>query len=353
VQETEGSEGDTPLIEGEPSPPLDSRRGPPLAVSLWRARGVLLLGVAAISLAATLFKLSAPTHPLIASATRLTIAGLIWGVISLLSRGESPHRPQVASSSLWRAGTLAALCYAIHFGAWVWSLGLTSVIASVALVTTTPLFLGLIGYFRGSDAPSARLWIALLIATIGVSILVFDGLLSTSMQTGAAVDGSAGRLSPPPHLGYSALIGDLLALIGALGMAGYLLVSRSLSMSPTGLALAPFSTITCLGGAFILWICAGCILDDHELTFPQGLPLIALIGAACIPQLIGHTALTWSTRALTPTEVSLATVAEPVGATLLAWIILSERPTLLGALGGVVIIIGLTWAMLDERSTPT
>ena len=350
MRETEDSKGDRSLIERHSQPQIDSRRGPSLTVNIWGARGILLIGIAAISLAATLFKLSAPTHPLIASATRLTIAGLIWGIFALFSRKKGADRARGGSSNLWRAGTLAALCYAVHFGAWVWSLGLTSVIASVALVTTTPLFLGLIGYFRGTDAPSTRLWVALLIATLGVSILVFDGLLSTPMQTEAFVDGSADQLSP---LGYSALIGDLLALIGALGMAGYLLVSRSLSTSPAGLPLAPFSTITCLGGALILWVYAGYTLDEQAFTLPQGRPLIALIGAACIPQLIGHTALTWSTRTLTPTEIGLASVAEPVGATLLAWIILTEPPTLLGALGGCVIIIGLIWAMIDETSPAT
>ena len=40
--------------------------------------------------------------------------------------------------------------------------------------------------------------------------------------------------------------------------------------------------------------------------------------AALLPQLVGHTLLTWSVRHVRPTVVGMATVGEPVGAAILA-----------------------------------
>ena len=61
-------------------------------------------------------------------------------------------------------------CYAVHFGAWVSSLTMTTVASSVTLVTATPLMLALVGWFTGKDKPSARLWIAIGVACVGLAV---------------------------------------------------------------------------------------------------------------------------------------------------------------------------------------
>ena len=88
-----------------------------------------------------------------------------------------------------------------------------------------------------------------------------------------------------------------------------------------------------------------------SLTFPSTTAVWALIGAACVPQLIGHTALTWSLKYATPTEVGLATVAEPVGASLCTWLIFSEVPSYGEGWGSLLILIGV-YAVLKKDSLP-
>ena len=60
-----------------------------------------------------------------------------------------------------------------------------------------------------------------------------------------------------------------------------------------------------------------------------------------IPQCIGHTAYNWSLRWLPPALVGLLILVEPVGAILLAYIILDESLTYLKAAGGAVVLLGI------------
>ena len=92
-----------------------------------------------------------------------------------------------------------------------------------------------------------------------------------------------------------------------------------------------------------------CLIMDIPIEIPSKTALWALIGAACIPQLIGHTALTWSLKYATPTEVGLATVVEPVGASVCTWFIFNEIPSIEEGIGSCLIMIGV-YAVLKKES---
>jgi drug/metabolite transporter (DMT)-like permease len=131
-----------------------------------------------------------------------------------------------------------------------------------------------------------------------------------------------------------ALKGDGLALLGAAGMAGYLLVARPFGDS---LDIWIFSAIATGVGSILLLGTAALLSIPWEVSSMEALFYLAL--AALIPQMIGHTLLTWSLRHATPTTIGIATVGEPVGATFLAWIWLGDPVS-----WGVVIGSGITLA---------
>lgn len=302
---------------------------------------LVIIGVIAISFAAPLFKLSAPTHPLIAAATRLSVAMSLWLLITLITQitkrralrghmnragvGELQRLDRSFDRAQLRTAALCGVCYAVHFGAWVWSLGLTSVITSATLVTTTPLMLGVIGLISGRDRPSPQLMMGGAIAAIGVVGFALEATWSA----------------------HDTLLGDSLALLGALAMVPYLLLTRRLGAR---LELAPFSLVATGVGALLLWGSAWVALPASAISLPTGDPLLALIGAAVIPQLVGHSALTLSLRRLTPTEVGVATLLEPLGAASLAWWWMGESPSVITGAASLVTLLGVSVA-LAQRST--
>lgn len=263
------------------------------------------LAIVALSFAGPFFRAAEPTHPLVASGLRLAIASVILLPFALRARRRG-HLPNLHL----RWGGVAGVLYGVHFGAWVWSLTLTSMAASVTLVTATPLLLAVIGVVTGRDRPDGRLWTAIGLATAGVLV----------------IGGSHLELAGP------ALLGDALALVGAAAMAGYLLVVRRLgSVDPFGFigVAAPVGAAILLGSAALL---------GHPPVAAHPAAWGWLVLAALVPQLIGHTLLTWALRHTAPALVGLATVGEPVGASLIAWLWFGEAITGQVALGSAIIL---------------
>jgi drug/metabolite transporter (DMT)-like permease len=276
---------------------------------LRRARIAIAVGVVAIAFAAIFFRRTAPTPPLVAAGLRLVLA-------SLLFTPFAARHFRTLSPAIWRDAALGGLCYALHFGAWVTSLALTTVAASVTLVTATPLLLAIVAFATKRDRPTPRQLLAIPVALVGTAMLGGSDAFSSD-----------------------ALLGDALAFVGAIAMAGYLLLVRR---HGDALPVLAFATIACGTGGVVLLGTAAAV--GLPLVPPTAEAALFVVLATLLPQLVGHTALTWALRHVPPTTIGLATVAEPVGATLLAWLWLHEVPSALALAGCAVTLASVLLA---------
>ncbi|MFN9812782.1 MAG: EamA family transporter [Deltaproteobacteria bacterium] len=287
-----------------------------------RTLAALAVGALAIGGAAPFFRAAQPIDPCLASAVRLALASLLLAP----SIPGARTRGKLSPRTLQWAG-LAGVRYAVHFGAWVASLGMTSVAASVTLVTATPLLLALLGWLAGRDAPGARLWLGLGLA--GGGTLLIGGADARDVRG-------------------DALLGDALALLGAVAMAGILLVVRR---EHARLEAAAFSSIATFSGALCL---AAALALRGALTgvwppAPSAASLAWVAATAVVSQLVGHTALTWALSRASPTTVALATTTEPVIATLVVFVWMDERPGPHVLAGSAVILAGVTLGLSGRR----
>jgi drug/metabolite transporter (DMT)-like permease len=67
------------------------------------------------------------------------------------------------------------------------------------------------------------------------------------------------------------------------------------------------------------------------------------------PQLVGHSSFNWALRYLSATYATVTLLSEPIGASLLAWLLLNEMPTKLEVIGGTLILSGVAIASRAER----
>jgi drug/metabolite transporter (DMT)-like permease len=84
---------------------------------------------------------------------------------------------------------------------------------------------------------------------------------------------------------------------------------------------------------------------------PWGFPApvyLWLLLLALIPQLLGHSSLNWALRYLSAAYVSITLLSEPVGSTILAYILLDEKPTSLMIFGAILILTGIYIATQSE-----
>lgn len=70
------------------------------------------------------------------------------------------------------------------------------------------------------------------------------------------------------------------------------------------------------------------------------------------PQLLGHTFINFALRAIDATRVSVAIMAEPVVATILAYFLFQETPSWLAYPGGVAILIGIYLVTTVQQQPP-
>ncbi len=91
------------------------------------------------------------------------------------------------------------------------------------------------------------------------------------------------------------------------------------------------------------------VLAAHQPLF--GYPSRAylfLFLLALGPQLLGHSSLNWSLRYVSAATVAVAVLGEPIGSTVLAYLILDEGLTPLKVLGGALILGGIYLASRAE-----
>lgn len=278
----------------------------------------LITGVLAVSWASVFVRL-ADAPSLVIASYRLALSALVLVPVAFL-RLKRPELHRMAGS--WRAFVLGGMFLALHFSCWIASLEYTSVASSVVIVTANPALVAVYGaVILGERLHRAR-WAGIVAAFAG-TLLIAGGDFRAS-----------GR----------AVAGDGLAFLGAVGVAGYYIVGKSLRA--TFGTLEYVAAVYSLGALFLLAV----VLATRQPMLGYELETYGfLILLALVPQVVGHTLLNWALRYFTATLVASAILGEPVGASLLAYLLLGEIPPATSLAGAAFIGLGL---VLVARTEP-
>jgi drug/metabolite transporter (DMT)-like permease len=282
------------------------------------------LGVAvlAISSAAAVTKLAEPLGPEVIACLRVSVTGLGLALATSKTTRVASRALLAAPREAWLTA-LAGLCLAAHFAAWIASLSLTSIVRSVALVSTQPLWAGLLARALGDEAP-ARLYLGTLVAIVGTSIMVFD-------LDSLWLDELGGHW-----------LGDLLALSGAVTAAIYLAIGRRVHAT-LGDALPVEGYFACVN--LLAAACLGAFALARGVSFaPTGVAVadyLAIAWLGVVPGIVGHGLLNWSVRRVPVHVVSLAVLLEPAGAAIVAWLLLGEGVGGQEVVGAAVLLLGV------------
>jgi drug/metabolite transporter (DMT)-like permease len=299
---------------------------------------VLVLGIFAVASASLLIRFAqSEVSSLVIAAYRMGLSGLI--LIPFTIPRHSAEIRKLSRRELWLAG-LAGLLLAMHFATWILSLEYTSVASSVVLVTTQPLWVALLAPYVLKEKVTTFIVVGLLVALLGTIVI---GLNDICQQ-------AAGFSCPPISQFFrgKAFLGDLLALAGAWTGAGYILIGRRLRPR---LSLTPY--------IFLVYGLAGLVLIAMVLVSGQPAfgfsPMIYvyLLLLALLPQLLGHSSFNWALAHLPASYVSIALLGEPVGASILAAILLGEMPGGLKLVGIGLILAGILIATIRRGTQPT
>jgi len=283
-----------------------------------RQYSVLAIGVISVSFAAVFIRL-ADAPSLVIAAWRMCLAALILAPFAVKFAGNELRR--ISGKNLVMM-SFAGGFLALHFGLWITSLSYTSVATSVVLVTATPIFTAVASYLLFKEKLTFKIVLGIAIS-IGGSVLIGYGNWS---------------------IGTGQLLGAGLALAGALAVAGYLLIGRRLRRT-TG--ILSYAFVTYSSAAVLLFITA--LASGYSLSGYSGNTYLMFVLLALIPQILGHSSLNWSLKFMPATMVTIAVLGEPIIATILAFFILNEAPTLTEIIGGILILGGIFIAFRGNK----
>ena len=278
---------------------------------------VLAAAIVAISLAAIFIRL-ADAPGIVIALIRMVIASLAMLPVTVRGLRSTPLDGRAVRLTV-AAGTLLGL----HFATWITSLNLTSVAASVTLVTTTPLWVALFAWLFSGRAPSFSVVLGVLLAVGGAAVIGFGDLGG----------------GPAP------LLGDGLALVGAASAAGYLLLGRTVQRS--GVGLDAYAGVAYAVAAIVL-LPLPALFGVPYLAYPN-VSFLWMALLALVPQLVGHNGINYAMRHLDPTLVATTTLLEPIGATLLALAIFGEVPSALTVVGAAILLGGVVFTVRSSE----
>jgi drug/metabolite transporter (DMT)-like permease len=303
------------MIESSPKPKLHPYLG-------------LAMGVLAVSAASIIVRLAQNTNvpSFVIAAYRLTIAALVLAPIAL-----SRHRAELASLTrrdYWLAG-LTGLCLGLHFASWFTSLEYTSVASSAVFVTTAPLFVALFSVVVWREKLVTWVVVGLVVSLLGGILIGISDVCTIA---------SNGLICPPlsEFVQGPAFLGDLLATLGAITFAANILIGSRLRVK---LSLIPYIFLAYSAAAVTLIIAT--VISGYSFIGYSADAYFWMLLLALVPQLIGHSSFNWALRYLPATFVTITTLGEPIGSTILALFIFQEIPTPLKLFGGILILGGI------------
>src|SRR5215210_5751295 len=285
---------------------------------------VLFVGVLAASTAALFIRLAYAAEGsgsvglgLLLAAVRLSVASLALSPIWWGLRKAGPHQAGAIGYAV-----LAGIFLGVHLALWIISLAYTSIAASATIVTTNPIWVALILWLWRGETPSR-------LTAAGIMVAISGGALIAVGDAGGA---SAGT---------KPLLGDLMALGGALTVSLYLILGRE--AQHRGLGIGQYVATAYVVGALTL-LPAPLLLGSGYAGWPAEAYLYGVL-LALIPQLVGHTSFNWAVRWVSPTLVALVILAEPVGGSVMGYLVFGEAPGYLVIAGAAVLLIGVAGAV--------
>ena len=285
--------------------------------------GLLLVGIAGLSLAGVFYKLaSAPAVAMV--AWRMLIGTAVLAPVAYVMRRATPHRIRFTRADLQLSAAAGAF-FCVDLVLWAVSLRYTSVASAALFVSTQPIYVAALATTYFGERPSRELFSGVALGIVGIIIV-------------GAVD---------LHLSGRALIGDGLALTAALAETAYLLIGRRVRqhIDAPRYVLVVYATcaVCCWLALYALGVPAH--MSGHDMMMAFGVALSATV--------VGHTLVSLSLGYMPAPVVAISFLAQPMLAALFALAFLHQSIPWTTAAGGAIALAGIgIVAYANERQTP-
>ncbi|RLG76778.1 MAG: EamA/RhaT family transporter, partial [Thermoprotei archaeon] len=246
---------------------------------------------------------------------RTLIAGVIMAAGTI--RGS---RYSLIKGKYMVYSVLAGVMLSAHFIMWMKSLFMVPVAVSTTIIVTYPLFNALADAVILGETPSKLQILGLILAFTGVVLFIH----------------------PAVTVNYS-IAGVLLALASALAVAGYFSLGRVVRRK---VSLSEYTSIAYLVSAAVTATYA-VVAGENIINYPpKAYAYFVLL--ALVPMLGGHTLMNYLLRYFKTYVVSSLGFMEPVGASILAYLLLKQYVSTYTATSMTLVLAGVFLVIAEE-----
>ncbi len=273
---------------------------------------LLFVGSTVVGTSSVLVRL-AQTPPATTAFWRMLLAipvFMLWAALE--RRSNHGQGTGFTPSAIWPA-VVAGLAFALDLVVSNISLGLTSMTSFIILVNLAPIMVVLVAWVWFREVPGRDTWLALALAFLGAVLMV-----------------QSGRGGGAPE---RALLGDLGAVVAAVGYAGYILATHKARLhGPTG-ATSLVAAVSCAGFCLLAALALGEDLWPRS-AFAWAMLLALGLGVHAFGQ--GLSAFAMGTLGASITAIVLL---YGVAITVLGgYVVFGEVPNMLQLAGGALVL---------------
>ncbi|MBS0664427.1 MAG: DMT family transporter [Verrucomicrobia bacterium] len=287
---------------------------------LWRYV-LLTVGVFSTSMSVILIRMS-PTQPVVLSALRLLLAGLLLGPVFLHEWRR--HGPAFTAAH-WRCTLAPSVLLALHFSSWSYGARLTGTAQASLIVNLVPVAMPFLLHWLVQERINRVEIVGTVIALGGVALLMLPDALA----------------------GGGDLRGNSICFVSMLLVAGYVAYSRKNRDFPSlWLYVVPIylqSGLLCLLAA----------LPQVRAFGRHGAQEWWLVVALAVgPTILGHTIINHALRHIRGQVVGLFTAAQFIFPTVVAYLFFHEHPVARFYVASLVVISGIALVIFSAPSAP-
>ncbi|MEC4112582.1 DMT family transporter [Myroides pelagicus] len=282
---------------------------------LSKPRIALIIGILCISIFPVIVKMSL-TPSLISAFYRMAIALVFVLPYALLTK-----QFKVYNKNTMLLIVLSGVFFGSDIAVWNQAIQGSTATQATLLTNLAPVWVGVGSYFFLTNKPSLNFWIGTVVALVGMVVLVgADVFMSLSFDL---------------PFGLGVLSGILYAC--------YILVSKRILEE---VAVVPFMTYSLLVSSVFLGVINWLGGSSFTGFSTAGWATLFVQGIVC--QLLAWLLLSYATKYMRATRVSLSLLSQALLAALLAWGILDEEVTRQMVLGGFIILCGIAITFVER-----
>ena len=245
----------------------------------------------------------------------------------VLFKGRQEIRDMPAKSR-WLS-LAAGVLFGINITLMAASLQHVSILINQAFIATIPIWVAVFEVTLLKSKLSTAIWTGILVALAGGILIAF----ATSGEKSIIAGGNPG-------------LGVFMAVISACSASLYIIIGREVRAS---VSFVPYIWLVSAAGAAVTLLIIALSRISLVGFDPRGYLWVLLL--AILAQIIGHGALNFVLKYMSPTTLTMTTQSVPVLSAVWAFLIFSEIPTPLQAIGSVVLLLGVT-IVLRGQSQP-